>query len=254
MSVTSGPTFALALLIRSRAELTAWFRFTIVPLSDSSVALSSGEPVRVLIELAASVIETTNGLEIDFLELVQRVRQPFLQLAEVGLNGRDLAIRPARLQRQIHRRARMKIEVDIQKPGQETFGGELGSHSPLGPVLEAGGFERFSRCSPRQQLRSVDIDDDWQPKTLDTRAYPSLRGQNPEFDRRDRADLHSPYFDRRSDLETVEVALEHADEAHRLGEHPPGADHYKATTRIAKLATTNAPITAGLTRLPMTAY
>ena len=28
----------------------------------------------------------------------------------------------------------------------------------------------------------------------------------------------------------------------------------RATTRIAKLATTNAPITAGLTRLPMTAY
>jgi hypothetical protein len=27
-----------------------------------------------------------------------------------------------------------------------------------------------------------------------------------------------------------------------------------ATTRIAKLATTNAPITVGLTRLPMTAY
>ena len=61
MSATSGPTFALALLIRSRAELTAWFRFAIVPLSDSSVALSSGEPVRVLIELAASVIETTRA-------------------------------------------------------------------------------------------------------------------------------------------------------------------------------------------------
>ena len=28
----------------------------------------------------------------------------------------------------------------------------------------------------------------------------------------------------------------------------------RATTRIAKLATTNAPITAGLTRLLMTAY
>ena len=61
MSAISGPTFALALLSKARAEMTAWFRFATVPLSDSSVALSSGEPVRVLIELAASVIETTSA-------------------------------------------------------------------------------------------------------------------------------------------------------------------------------------------------
>ena len=35
------------------------FRFATVPLNDPTVALRSGEPVRVLIELAASVIETT---------------------------------------------------------------------------------------------------------------------------------------------------------------------------------------------------
>ena len=39
------------------------------------------------------------------------------------------------------------------------------------------------------------------------------------------ADLHSPYLDWRSDLETIEVAREHANEASRLPEHLARADH-----------------------------
>jgi len=170
------------------------------------------------------------------------------------LARRYLAIRPVRLQHKFDWRVGVQIEIDIQKSGQKTFRSELGPHPLLDRVIEAALVERLAGSSPRQQLRPVNIDDDWQPKTLDPREHPSLGRQKPELDRRDRANLHSPYFDRRSDLEPIEVALEHADEPHRPSEHAARADYDQATIKIAKLATTNAPITAGLTRLPMTAY
>src|SRR5580704_12858848 len=119
----------------------------------------------------------------------------------------------------------MKVEIDIQKPGQETFGGELRPQSLLDQVFESRGFERRTSSSSRHQLRSIEIDDDRQSQILDLRPQPSLRGQKPELYRRDRADLHASYLDRRPDFEAVQVSLEHADEADRLGEHATRADY-----------------------------
>ncbi len=59
-----------------------------VPLSDFSVSLSSGEPARVLIELAASVIDATSAWKSILSNLSECVSQALLQLLQVGLNGR----------------------------------------------------------------------------------------------------------------------------------------------------------------------
>ncbi len=147
----------------------------------------------------------------------------------------------------------MKIQIDIQKSGQKTLRGELGTQPLLDQVFEAGGFERFAGSASCQQLRSIEIDEDRQAKSPDLRTQAPLGGRKPSIEAT--VPICTPLtLTGAPTFSPLRLPWNMQMKVIGLVKIQPEPTTIRATTRIAKLATTNAPIAAGLTRLLMAGY
>src|SRR5260370_37926352 len=143
-------------------------------------------------------------VEVDLLDLCQRLGRALADLFHVGWDGRNLGVGSgARLDKEVSGLVGMKAEIDVKQAGQEALHVQLRPHRLLDQVLEFLGLERLSGGPFAFEFLLVELEDHRQRhlRVAYLPQYP-LAWSQPQADFLDRADLNAFDLDRGADLQT----------------------------------------------------
>ena len=121
----------------------------------------------------------------------------------------------------------MHVEINVEQAGEEAFHGKLGAQACLYHLLESTRTKGLSRATLAHDCGFVDLTYDGEQNLLgqvDSRF--AFGWQESEAYSGDRTNLHAGEFDRRANLETVEISSEKADELVALSQKTAGAKDY----------------------------
>jgi len=118
----------------------------------------------------------------------------------------------------------MEVDVDKEKPGEDALDLELGSQALLYQLVEHCRIKHPDSDPLADELVLVKLKYYRKMNSDDAGPHRSLLGSQTKADAGDSSDRHTAKFDRRPNLETVEVALKEANEIVVRSEEPPGPE------------------------------